>query len=61
MSEPSDLFGTIPPSKPTDRLFALFPNDAAIPRIVKTSQQLRDKHGLTGKSLSNDRQHVRVT
>ena len=59
MSEPSDLFGVIPPSKPTDRLFfALFPSDEAIPQIVKVSQQLRDQHGLTGKSLSNDRLHV---
>ena len=59
MSQPSDLFGAIPPTKPTDRLFfALFPSDEAIPHIVKTSQQLRDEHGLTGKSLSNDRLHV---
>jgi RNA 2',3'-cyclic 3'-phosphodiesterase len=59
MSEPSDLFGSIPPPKPTDRLFfALFPSEEAIPHIVKTSQQLRDAHGLTGKSLSNDRLHV---
>ncbi len=58
-SDHSDLFGTIPPPKPTDRLFfALFPSDEAIPQIVKTSQQLRDEHGLTGKSLSNDRLHV---
>ena len=58
-SDQSDLFGTIPPPKPTDRLFfALFPSDEAIPQIVKTSQQLRDEHGLTGKSLSNDRLHV---
>ena len=55
----SDLFGNIPPSKPTDRLFfALFPSKEAIPHIFKTSQQLRDEHGLTGKSLSNDRLHV---
>jgi RNA 2',3'-cyclic 3'-phosphodiesterase len=59
MSEPSDLFGDIPSTKPTDRLFfALFPSEEAIPQIVKTSQQLRDAHGLTGKSLSNDRLHV---
>ena len=59
MSEHSDLFGEIPSEKPTDRLFfALFPSDEAIPQIVKTSQQLRDEHGLTGKSLSNDRLHV---
>ena len=59
MSEHSDLFGEIPPTKPTDRLFfALFPSDEAIPKIVQTSQQLRDEHGLTGKSLSNDRLHV---
>ena len=57
--EPSDLFGAIEPTKPTDRLFfALFPSDEAIPQIVKTSQQLRDEYGLTGKSLSNDRLHV---
>jgi RNA 2',3'-cyclic 3'-phosphodiesterase len=55
----SDLFGSLPPIKPTDRLFfALFPSEEAIPQIVKTSQQLRDEHGLTGKSLSNDRLHV---
>ena len=54
-----DLFGTTPPPKPTDRLFfALFPSEEAIPQIVKTSQQLRAEHGLTGKSLSNDRLHV---
>jgi RNA 2',3'-cyclic 3'-phosphodiesterase len=59
MSEPSDLFGEIPSAKPTDRLFfALFPSEDAIPQIVKISQQLRDAHGLTGKSLSNDRLHV---
>lgn len=59
MSEPSDLFGAIPSTKPTDRLFfALFPSEEAIAKIVKTSQQLRDQHGLTGKSLSNDRLHV---
>ena len=59
MSEPSDLFGDIPSTKPTDRLFfALFPSEEAIPHIVKTSQQLRNAHGLTGKSLSNDRLHV---
>ena len=59
MTQDSDLFGAIPPSKPTDRLFfALFPSGEAIPQIVKTSQQLRDEHGLTGKSLSNDRLHV---
>jgi hypothetical protein len=58
-TEQSDLFGQILPSKPTDRLFfALFPSEEAIPQIVKTSQQLRDVHGLTGKSLSNDRLHV---
>ncbi len=59
MTQDSDLFGEIPSTKPTDRLFfALFPNDEAIPKIVKTTQQLRDEHGLTGKSLSNDRLHV---
>ena len=59
MTQPSDLFGAIPPPKPTDRLFfALFPSEEAIPQIVKTSQQLRDAHGLTGKSLSNDRLHI---
>lgn len=59
MTQDSDLFGEIPSTKPTDRLFfALFPRDEAIPQIVKTSQQLRDEHGLTGKSLSNDRLHV---
>jgi RNA 2',3'-cyclic 3'-phosphodiesterase len=59
MSEPSDLFGEIPSTKPTDRLFfALFPSEEAIPQIVKTSQQLRNAYGLTGKSLSNDRLHV---
>jgi 2'-5' RNA ligase len=59
MTEQSDLFGQLPSTKPTDRLFfALFPSEEAIPQIVKTSQQLRDEHGLTGKSLSNDRLHV---
>lgn len=59
MTQHSDLFGEIPSEKPTDRLFfALFPSDEAIPQIVKTSQQLRDEHGLTGKSLSSDRSHV---
>jgi 2'-5' RNA ligase len=59
MTQSSDLFGEIPSTKPTDRLFfALFPSEEAIPHIVKTSQQLRDAHGLTGKSLSNDRLHV---
>lgn len=59
MPEHFDLFGQIPPPKPTDRLFfALFPSEKAIPQIVKVSQQLRDEHGLTGKSLSNDRLHV---
>lgn len=59
MNQDSDLFGSILPSKPTDRLFfALFPSDEAIPQIIKIFQQLRDTHGLTGKSLSNDRLHV---
>jgi RNA 2',3'-cyclic 3'-phosphodiesterase len=59
MTPDSDLFGAIPSSKPTDRLFfAIFPSEEAIPQIVKTAQQLRDQHGLTGKSLSNDRLHV---
>ena len=59
MTQPSDLFGSIQSPKPTDRLFfALFPSDEAIPQIVKTALQLRDDHGLTGKSLSNDRLHV---
>ena len=54
-----DLFGETPSAKPTDRLFfALFPSEEAIPQIVKTSQYLRDVHGLTGKSLSNDRLHI---
>jgi 2'-5' RNA ligase len=59
MVEQFDFEGFSPPSQPTDRLFfALFPSDEAISQIVKTSQQLRDEHGLTGKSLSNDRLHV---
>ena len=59
MTQDTDLFGEIPSTKPTDRLFfALFPSEEAIQHIVKTSQQLRDQHGLTGKSLSNDRLHV---
>ena len=59
MNQHSDLFGSIPPPKPTDRLFfALFPSEEAIQQIVKTSQKLRDTQGLTGKSLSNDRLHV---
>ena len=60
MTEHSDLFGTIPPPKPTDRLlFALFPSEEAIPQTVKTSQHLRDEHVLAGKSLSNERTQVR--
>jgi RNA 2',3'-cyclic 3'-phosphodiesterase len=52
MTQDSDLFGEISSTKPTDRLFfAMFPNDEGIPQIVKISQQLRDQHGLTGKSL----------
>ena len=59
MTEPSDLFGSIPPPKPTDRLFfALFPSAEAIPQIVKTSQHLRDEHVLAVKPLSNDRTQV---
>ena len=59
MFQQLDFEGLAPPTKPTDRLFfALFPSEEAIPQIVKTSQQLRDTHGLTGKSLSNDRLHV---
>lgn len=59
MTQDSDLFGVIPPPKPTDHLFfTLFSNEEAIPQIVKTSQQLRDEHRLNGKSLSNDRLHV---
>ena len=55
MTQDSDLFGAIPPPKPTDRLFfALFPSEEAIPHIVKTSQQLRDAYGLSGKCLSSD-------
>jgi RNA 2',3'-cyclic 3'-phosphodiesterase len=58
MTEQYELAGFAPSPKPTDRLFfALFPSDEAIPQIVKTSQHLRDAHGLTGKSLSNDRLH----
>jgi RNA 2',3'-cyclic 3'-phosphodiesterase len=59
MADLFDLAGLLPPPKPTDRLFfALFPSEEAIPQIVKTSQQLRDAHGLKGKSLSTDRLHV---
>ena len=59
MFQQLDFEGLAPPTKPTDRLFfALFPSEEAIPHIVKTSQQLRDAHGLTGKALSNDRLHV---
>jgi RNA 2',3'-cyclic 3'-phosphodiesterase len=59
MSEASDLFGSLPSAKPTDRLFfALFPTSEAAKQISHVSQQLRDEHGLTGKSLSNDRLHV---
>ena len=59
MTQDSDLFGSVPPPKPTDRLFfALFPSEEAIPQIVRISQKLRDQNGLTGKSLSNDRMHV---
>ena len=56
MDKQFDFEGFAPSTKPTDRLFfALFPSEEAIPQIVKTSQHLRDQHGLTGKSLSNDR------
>ena len=59
MAEQFDLAGFAPPPKPTDRLFfALFPSDEVIPQIAKVSQQLREEHGLTGKSISNDRLHV---
>jgi RNA 2',3'-cyclic 3'-phosphodiesterase len=59
MTQDSDLFGAIPSTKPTDRLFfALFPSEETIPQIVKIFQQLRDENGLTGKSLANDRLHV---
>jgi RNA 2',3'-cyclic 3'-phosphodiesterase len=59
MIQDTDLFGETPSTKPTDRLFfVLFPSEEAIPQIVKASLQLRDEHGLTGKSLSNDRLHV---
>ena len=59
MIEQFDIAGFASPPKPTDRLFfALFPSDEAIPLIVKVSQQLRDAHGLMGKSLSNDRLYV---
>ncbi len=62
MTQSSDLFGQIQLPKPTDRLFfALFPSDEAIPQIVKTSHKLRDEHGLTGKSLSNDRLQVTLS
>ena len=38
MTQDSDLFGAIPPLKPTDRLFfSLFSIDEAIPQIVKIS------------------------
>jgi RNA 2',3'-cyclic 3'-phosphodiesterase len=59
MTDLFDLAGFVPPTKPSDRLFfALFPREEAIPHIVKTARQLRDEHGLTGKSLSNDRLHI---
>jgi 2'-5' RNA ligase len=62
MNEQSDLFCVqehVHQTKPTDRLFfALFPSEEAIPQIVKISQQLRNQHALTGKSLSNNRLHV---
>ena len=55
MSQQLAFEGLAPPPKPTDRLFfALFPSEEAIPHIVKTSQQLRDAHGLSGKCLSSD-------
>jgi RNA 2',3'-cyclic 3'-phosphodiesterase len=59
MSISSDLFGQIPPPKPTDRLFfALFPASEVAMQIAHVSQQLRNEYDLTGKSLSNDRLHV---
>ncbi len=49
MTQDSDLFGEIPPPKPTDRLFfAWFPSEEAIPQFVKTSQRLRYQYGLAG-------------
>lgn len=58
----ADLFDSadvVLPAKPTDRLFfALFPTERAAAQIAHLSQQLRAAHGLTGKSLSNDRLHV---
>jgi hypothetical protein len=59
MTQQFDLAGFDPPPKLTDRLFfALFPSEETIAQIVKTSLQLRKEHGLTGKSLSNDRLDV---
>jgi RNA 2',3'-cyclic 3'-phosphodiesterase len=62
MSDQSDLFVMQEPThqtKPTDRLFfALFPSEEAAIQIANISQNLRDEHGLRGKSLSNDRLHV---
>ena len=49
MTQYTDLFGLIPPPKPTDRLFfALFASEESIPQIVKTSQRLRYQYGLAG-------------
>lgn len=59
MTQHSDLFGTVPLAKSTDRLFfALFPTREAATQISNISQHLRDEHSLNGKSLSNDRLHV---
>jgi RNA 2',3'-cyclic 3'-phosphodiesterase len=59
MTQPLDLFGFTPSNKLTDRLFfAMFPTSEAATQIAHVSQQLRNEHGLTGKSLSNDRLHV---
>jgi 2'-5' RNA ligase len=59
MDEPANLFGSITKKKQYDCLFfALFPGEEAAVKIANVSQQLRDEHGLRGKSLLNDRLHV---
>ena len=55
MNVSSNFFGETLSGKPIDRfIFPLFPSEEAIPHIVKTSRQLRDEHGLSGKCLSSD-------
>ncbi len=51
-----------PAKERTDRLFfGLFPDAEAAARIADAAQQLRAKHGLSGRPLQTDRFHVTVS